>query len=311
MKSLSNIKTFVRVAEVESFARASNILGLSTSAVSKAVARLEADLGVKLFHRTTRSVSLTPDGKQFYEGCQQLLLEFDALTAEVQGSRATPRGQLTISAPAAFGRLCLVPLLQSFMQSYPEITLNISIDDHAIDLAAQGIDIVIRTGQLADSANLIASRLVTYRLVVCASPHYLAEHGEPQHPEQLQRHSCLNFRNPDTGRFFPWVLEIDGAVESYTVSGPLVFDNADAVVRSSISSLGLSQMPSFLAKEAVSRGQLVEVLNSYQPPETPVWICYLDRNFVSPRIRAFVEFMKSEKSHLSTMCSLAERIAVS
>lgn len=304
MKSLSNIQTFVRVADVQSFAKASNVLGLSTSAVSKAVARLEADLGVKLFHRTTRSVSLTPDGTRLYEGCQQLLIEFDSLTAEIQGNQATPKGRLTVSVPTAFGRICLVPLLKSFTQAFPEITLDVSMDDRAVDLAAQGIDVVIRTGQLSDSANLIVSRLVTYQTVVCASSDYLTQHTEPQHPDQLQQHTCLNFRNRATGRFYPWTFAIDGCHVQYAVSGAVVFNNADAVVRSAIAGLGLSQMPTFLAKDAIAAGTLTEVLQSYRPPTVPVWICYLDRRFVAPRIRAFVEFMTERKENFAAMCTL-------
>lgn len=304
MKSLSNIQTFVRVAEVESFAKASNVLGLSTSAVSKAVARLEADLGVKLFHRTTRSVSLTPDGVRFYEGCQQLLIEFEALTAEVQGNRAIPQGRLTVSVSPAFGRICLVPLLKGFTQAFPDIMLDISMDDRTVDLAAEGIDIVLRTGQPSDSANLIASRLVAYPIGLCGSPDYFAQHGKPQHPDELAEHVCLNFRNRDTGRLYPWVFDVAGERKTYSGSGTVVLDNADAVVRSAISGLGISQMPLFLAKEAIAAGTLVEVLKPYRPPEIPIWICYLDRRFVATRIRAFVEFMTDRKETFIEKCAV-------
>lgn len=304
MKSLSNMLAFVRVAEVQSFAQASNVLGLSTSAVSKAVARLEADLGVKLFHRTTRSISLTTDGVRFYEGCQQLLGELEALEAEIQGNRAVPRGRLTISVAPAFGRVCLAPMLKAFTQAFPEITLDISMDDRFVDLAEQGVDIVIRTGNLSDSANLIARQLVAYPLVVCGSPAYFEQHGYPQHPNQLQQHICLNFRNRATGRFYSWSFAVDGKIERWAVSGSVVFDNADAIVRSAIGGLGLSQMPAYLAAEATSNGNLVEVLNAYRPAEVPVWICYLDRRFVAPRIRAFVEFVVAHQERFIAMCAL-------
>lgn len=295
---------FVRVAEAQSFAQASNVLGLSTSAVSKAVARLEADLGIKLFHRTTRSISLTVDGVRFYEGCQQLLGELEALEAEIQGSRATPRGRLTVSVPAAFGRVCLVPIIKELTQAFPEIVLDISMDDRTVDLAEQGIDVAIRTGQLSDRANLIVRQLVAYPLIVCGSPTYVEQYGQPQHPEQLQQHSCLNFRNRATGRFYPWSFAVNGKVERYAVSGSVVFDNADAIVRSAIAGLGLSQMPAFLAAEAISTGNLVEVLNRYRPPEVPVWACYLDRRLVAPRIRSFVEFIAKQKEVFAKMCSM-------
>ncbi|WP_242054199.1 LysR family transcriptional regulator [Nostoc sp. FACHB-888] len=299
---MSNLLAFVRVAEAQSFAQASNDLGLSTSAVSKAVARLEADLGVKLFHRTTRSISLTSDGVQFYEGCQQLLGELDALEAEIQGNRATPKGQLTVSVPPSFGRVCLVSIIKEFTQTFPEISLDILMDDRQVDLAKEAVDVVIRTGQLSDSANLIARQLFTYPLVVCGSPTYFKQHGRPQHPEQLQQHSCLNFRNRATGRIYPWSFTLEYKAEQYAVSGSVVFDNADAIVRSTIAGLGLSQMPGFLAAEAISSGNLVEVLNAYRPLEVPVWICYLDRRFVAPRIRSFVEFVAVQKEVFTAMC---------
>ncbi|MCC5653080.1 LysR family transcriptional regulator [Nostoc sp. XA013] len=303
IKSLSNLLSFVRVAEAQSFVQASNVLGLSTSALSKAVARLEADLGVKLFHRTTRSISLTSDGVRFYEGCQQLLGELDALEAEIQGNRAAPKGRLTVSVPPAFGRVCLVPILKTFTQMFPDMTLDISMDDRHVDLAEQAVDVVIRTGQLSDSANLIASQLVTYPLVVCGSPTYFEQHPKPQHPEQLQQHSCLNFRNRATGRIYPWSFTQARKVERYAVSGSVVFDNADAIVRSTIAGLGLSQMPGFLAAEAIETGNLVEVLNIYRPLEVPVWICYLDRRFVAPRIRSFVEFTAAQKEVFTLICT--------
>ncbi len=295
---------FVRVAEVQSFVQASNMLGLSTSAVSKAVARLEADLGVKLFHRTTRSISLTTDGLRFYEGCQQLLGELEALEAEIQGNRVAPKGRLTVSVSPAFGQVCLVPMLKAFTQAFPDITLDISMDDRLVDPAEQGVDVVIRTGNLNDSANLIARQLVAYPLVVCGSPAYFEQHGYPQHPSQLQKHSCLNFRNRSTGRFYAWSFTVDGKVERCAVSGSVVFDNADAIVRSAIAGLGLSQMPAYLAAEATSHGNLVEILNTYRPPEVPVWICYLDRRFVAPRIRSFVEFMATQKDIFTALCTL-------
>ncbi|MBD0303354.1 MAG: LysR family transcriptional regulator [Tolypothrix sp. T3-bin4] len=303
MKSLSNLLAFVRVAEAQSFAQASNDLGLSTSAVSKAVARLEADLGVKLFHRTTRSISLTSDGVQFYEGCQQLLGELNALEAEIQGNRATPKGRLTVSVPPSFGRVCLVSIIKEFTQTFPEISLDILMDDRQVDLAKEAVDVVIRTGQLSDSANLIARQLLTYPLVVCGSPTYFKQHGRPQHPEQLQQHSCLNFRNRATGRIYPWSFTLKHKAEQYAVSGSVVFDNADAIVRSAIAGLGLSQMPGFLAAEAISSGNLIEVLNAYRPLEIPVWICYLDRRFVAPRIRSFVEFVAVQKEVFTAMCT--------
>lgn len=305
MKSLANIQTFLRVAEIQSFTRASNDLGLSASAVSKAVSRLESDLGVKLFHRTTRSISLTPDGIRFYEGCKQLLSDLELLKSEVQGDRQlAPKGKLTLSVPEAFGRVCLVPMLGDFIRAFPDLILDVSMDDYPVDLAAQGVDVAIRTGSLSDRANLIASQLTTYPMVVCASPAYLKQQGQPYHPTDLQQHSCLNFRNQATGRFYPWMFSINGRSERYAASGSLVFNNTDAIVQSAIAGLGLSQMPSFLAAKALAKGELVEVLQPYRPPQIAAWICYLDRRFVAPRIRAFVDYMLEQRKAFAAMCTL-------
>lgn len=304
MKSLSNIQSFVRVAEVQSFTGASNSLGLSASAVSKAVGRLEADLGVKLFHRTTRSISLTSDGERFYEGCKQLLADLALLEAEVQGQhQVSPQGQLTLSIPEAFGRVCVVPLLGEFLQALPDLTINLSMDDYAVDLAAEGVDATIRTGALSDRANLIASRLTIYPMVACASPEYLSRYGQPQHPDELAQHTCLNFRNRATGRFYPWMFSVDGISRQYSTTGNLVFDNSDAIAQSTIAGLGVSQMPAFLAAKALANGDLLEVLRAYRPPEIPVWVCYLDRRFVAPRIRAFVDFILGHRETFMMMCT--------
>lgn len=195
--------------------------------------------------------------------------------------------------------------VQSFAQAANTLgPLDISMDDRPIDLAEQAVDVVIRSGQLSDSANLIARQIISYPLVVCGAPTYLAQHGNPQHPDQLQQHTCLNFRNRSTGRLYPWSFAIGDEVERYAVSGSVVFDNADAIVQSAIAGLGLSQMPTFLAAAALAEGDLQEVLQPYRPPEMPVWICYLDRRFVAPRIRVFVDFMASQKAVLTAMYRL-------
>lgn len=247
---------------------------MSASAVSKAVSRLENDLGVKLFHRTTRRISLTPDGMRFYEGCKQLLSDLELLKFEVQGNhQLAPRGKLTLSVPEAFGRVCLVPMLGDFLRAFPDLILDVSMDDYPVDLAAQGVDVAIQTGSLSDRANLIASQLTTYPMVVYASPAYLKQQGQPDHPTDLQQHSCLNFRNQATGRFYPWMFSINVSSQRYAASGTLVFNNTDAIVQSAIAGLGLSQMPRFLAAKALAKGELVEVLQPYRPPQIGAWIC--------------------------------------
>jgi len=222
-----------------------------------------------------------------------LLLELDELAAEIQGNQETPKGRLTVSVPVALGRMCLIDAFGEFMQKFPEISLEVTFDDRAVDLAEKGIDVVIRTGTLTDSANLIAQRIFTYQLMVCGTQDYFARYGKPEHPQELEEHNCLNFRNRDTGRTVPWFFSINSKVERFNANGKLVFDDGEAVARAAMVGIGISQMPSFMAAQAIQNGVLSEVLQPYRPDETPIWVAYLDRRFVSSRIRAFMEFMSS------------------
>ncbi len=301
MKSLSNVATFVRVAEAQSFVEAANWLGLSPSAVSKAVAKLEEELGIKLLHRTTRSVSLTPEGERFYEGIKRLLGEMEALTEELTESLSEPRGRLKVSMPAAYGRMWGAEIVAQFLQTYPKIFIELSLDDRDVDLAAEGVDVAIRAGALVDSVNLIARRLFVDPLITCATPEYLDRFGRPQHPDELSNYNCLNFRNRKTGRHMPWFFTIDDNVERRTVEGCLTIDDGEAVGRTAMAGVGISQMPGFMAAEALRKGLLEEVLSDYRPPPVPFTALYLDRRLVSPRIQAFIDFMsKRGKGHYAS-----------
>ncbi|MEM9005696.1 MAG: LysR family transcriptional regulator [Cyanobacteria bacterium P01_F01_bin.86] len=302
MKSLSNVTTFIQVAESQSFVYAANALGLSAPAVSKAIAKLEAELGVKLFHRTTRSVSLTPEGERFYEGITPLMQEMAALTTELTESLSQPQGRLKISMGAAYGRIWGTQLMPDFLNQYPQIAVELSLDDQDVDLAAEGIDVALRIGVLPNSANLIARRLFTDPLITCAAPAYLKQAGCPRHPDDLDHYNCLNFRNRKTGRHMPWFFMMDGQVERRQVKGNLTIDDGEAVGRSAIAGLGISQMPGYMAATALEKGLLIEVLHEYRPPEVPITALYLERRLVSPRIRAFVDFMV-EQRHLSNLAS--------
>ena len=291
MKSLSNIKTFVRVAQTKSFVEAANILSLSPPATSKAVAKLEEELGVKLLHRTTRSVSLTNEGERFYEVAQRLLEEMDDLVQELKDTKTEPSGRLKVSMSAAYGRMWGTILLAQFLQAYPQISVDLSLDDRDVDLAAEGFDVVIRVGELADSANLIARRLFLDPLITCATPEYLEHYGRPQHPEELAQYYCLNFRNRKTGRLVPWFFTIDEQIERRNFTGTLTIDDGEAVGQAAMLDMGISQMPGFMAINALTEGKLEEVLADYRPDEVPFTALYLERRLVSPRIQAFIDFM--------------------
>ncbi|MEM1367618.1 MAG: LysR family transcriptional regulator [Cyanobacteria bacterium P01_H01_bin.15] len=298
MKSLSNVTIFIQVAESLSFVQAANALSLSAPAVSKAIAKLEDELGVRLLHRTTRSVSLTPEGERFYEGITPLLQEMTALSTELTESLSQPQGRLKVSMGGAYGRIWGTQLMPAFLKQYPQISVELSLDDRDVDLAADGIDVAVRIGMLPDSANLIARRLFTDPLITCATPAYLEQAGCPRHPDDLKHHNCLNFRNRKTGRPMPWLFTMDGQVERRQVKGNLIIDDGEAVGRSAIAGLGISQMPGYIAETALEQGLLREVLHEYRPPKVPITALYLQRKLVSPRIRAFVDFMVKQR-HLS------------
>jgi LysR family transcriptional regulator, regulator for bpeEF and oprC len=291
MKSLSNIKTFVRVAQTKSFVEAANVLSLSPPATSKAVAKLEEELGVKLLHRTTRSVSLTPEGERFYEVAQRFLEEMNDLAQELQDSLSEPRGRLKISMSAAYGRMWGIKILSQFLRAYPQISVELSLDDREVDLAAEGFDVVVRVGALADSANLIARRLFLDPLITCTTPEYLKRYGRPQYPDELANYNCLNFRNRKTGRPVPWFFTIDEEVERRNFTGTLTIDDGEAVGQAAMSGMGISQMPGFMAINALQEGTLEEVLADYRPPSVPFTALYLERRLVSPRIQVFIDFM--------------------
>ena len=291
MKSLSNIKTFVRVAQTKSFVEAANILSLSPPATSKAVAKLEEELGVKLLHRTTRSVSLTNEGERFYEVAQRLLEEMDDLVQELKDTKTEPSGRLKVSMSAAYGRMWGTILLAQFLQAYPQISVDLSLDDRDVDLAAEGFDVVIRVGELADSANLIARRLFLDPLITCATPEYLEHYGRQHHPEELAQYNCLNFRNRKTGRLVHWFFTIDEQIERRNFTGTLTIDDGEAVGQAAMLDMGISQMPGFMAINALTEGKLEEVLADYRQDDVTFTALYLERRLVSPRIQAFIDFM--------------------
>ncbi len=287
-RNLTALAATVQVAEQGTFAGASRELGLSTSAVSKAIARLEREFGVKLFRRTTRSVSLTPEGERFVQGVKPLLAELDALADEVVDSSAEPRGLLRISAPVTYARTVLAPCVAEFRRRFEEVQVDLLLDDRDVDLAAGQVDVAVRTGALPDNVNLVARRLFDDPLVSCAAPDYLGRYGEPMTPDDLRHHHCLSFRNPRTGRAAPWVF---AGNDRRRMPATITINDVEAVSHAASSGAGIAQLPGYLANRCIEAGRLREVLRAYRPPDVPFSALYLDRRFVSPRIRVFIDYL--------------------
>ncbi|TNE65683.1 MAG: LysR family transcriptional regulator [Alphaproteobacteria bacterium] len=306
MRQLNNVNTFLEVARTRSFAAAAKSLGLSTSATSKAVARLEEEFGVKLLHRTTRSVSLTAEGERFLEGAGRLKTEMDDLIAAVTESRGAPRGRITIGCTVILGRMWLAPLMVDFQRQYPDISVELRLEDRAADLAAEGLDLVVRAGELSDNSNLVARRFFEARFIMAASPDYLARRGTPTGIDDLDNHDCLSFRNPGSGRLYPWRFTFEGYSVSKQVPGRLVANEGDALRLAAEAGAGIVQMPSYVLAESLGNGKLVPVLPDLWPVAQPYHLLYLDRRFQSPRIRALIDFLTAHRpdweAALSAIC---------
>jgi DNA-binding transcriptional LysR family regulator len=264
---LDGITVFVEVVRLGGFARAAEHLGLTRSAVGKAMARLEARLAARLFHRTTRVQSLTEDGQIYYEHCLRALAAMQAAEAQMQSGRHDVAGRLRVSMPVLFGRHCIAPILLELARQHPSLELYLSFSDRPVDVLAEGFDLAIRSGVLgAESEGLRARKLVVQRKRVCASPAYLAAHGRPRGTAELSRHSILLYRRAD--RLNVWQLpDASGRVVDTPLTSRLQLDDLEAIADAATAGLGLAWLPEWLVRERLRTGALVSVLDD-QPGAT-------------------------------------------
>ncbi|SCB44699.1 LysR family transcriptional regulator [Rhizobium lusitanum] len=288
MESLTGIAAFVHAAEQQSYVAAARITGASPSAISKAVGRLEAHLGVRLFNRTTRSMSLTEEGVVFYERCKRILEDLGDAEAVILQSRNRPAGRLRVSMPHIVGHHLFMPILRSFVESFPEIELDIDFEDRVVDLVAEGVDVVVRSGELADSG-LIARVLGQQHFVVCGSPEYVQRRGRPQTPADLAGHACIHFKYPSSGRIALWAFRTPH--DRLILPRNLIFNNTDAGLRATLDGLGLSHLPAYVAEPYIQTGVLTPVLTSFMIPFGSLSLVWQSNRQLSPKVRAFVDFM--------------------
>ncbi|WP_369039215.1 LysR family transcriptional regulator [Stenotrophomonas maltophilia] len=287
--SYAGVLAFIAVAAEGSFARAGDRLGVGRSAVSRSVQKLEGQLGVRLFLRTTRSTSLTREGELFLEGCSPGVACILQALDEVRDLReGPPRGHLRISASHGFGRRVIAPLLSSFRAAYPEVSVELLLDEQAPDLAADRIDVAFRDGLLEDS-QVIAKQLVPMQLVACASPAYVQEHGLPQTLEALSSHACIGRRLPG-GRLQRWEFRVEGREVNPEPTARLVFNDADLALQAVIDGQGIAQLPSYQVHDALRAGAVVTCLDRYAPHDRGHYLCYLSRRQLPKRVRAFIDF---------------------
>ena len=289
MDSFGAIPVFVAVVEKGGFSAAAVALGLSKSAVSKRINRLEAQLGVRLLHRTTRRLGLTEAGERYYDNAVRALEAANRAEDAVTELQGEPSGRLRISSPMSFGRLHLAPMIPSFLQRYPKLQLELVMDDKKVDLVAAGIDVAIRSGAggLPDSS-LVARKLVPLRHVVCASPRYLEDRGAPQAPAELAERNCLLFSySSDAGE---WAFSRNGETASVSVSGNYQVNNSEALLAALREGLGIGRVPTFVAGPAIQSGELVAVLPEWQLPEHALYAVYPERAYLPAKVRAFLDF---------------------
>jgi len=282
---LNAVRIFVKTTELRSFTKAAAVLKMTQSGVSRAVTRLESDLGVKLMNRTTRSLSLTPDGQAFFDRCSLLLTEFDDAEYQLTEQQEQPTGVLKISSPVGFGRFVLLPILTLLAKKYPNLIVEASITDRMVDLVAEGFDAAIRIGTIPDS-RIVARRLNIVRLVTIASPTYLERFGTPKTPDDLLQHNCLNYRFPRTGRLYEWRFIENGRERKLAVSGNILLDSSDGLLDLVVQGHGIVQTQRFIATQALANKQVVPILEEYDAERGPISLIYPQGRHLSSKIRA-------------------------
>lgn len=292
MDRLTEMDAFVQVVDSGGFTDAARKMGLSKSAVSKHIASLEARLAVRLLNRTTRRVSPTELGLAYYDRARIVLA--DALEADsmVTAMQATPKGGLRVSAPVTFGIRHLSDAVASFLRTYPEVDVNLVLDDRFVELVAEGFDLAIRIGALADSS-LMARKLAETRLLMVASPEYLAEMGAPRAIDDLNTHRLLHYTNLATGNF--WRLQGPSGEERHIrAGGRLTVNNGESLLKAAESGLGIVLVPAFIVGDAVETGRLVEVLADRPREVLGIYAVYPQGPFPQPKLRAFIDFLAEQ-----------------
>jgi DNA-binding transcriptional LysR family regulator len=293
MASLDLYMSFASAARNSSFARAARELGVSPSAVAKNIARLERELKIRLFQRTTRQVTLTQDGERLQSRIQRILEDVADLEAAVAGVRAEPTGTLRVEAPITFGRRILLPALARLRRRYPQLPIEVRFSDSYADLIRDGLDAAIRVGALDDSM-LIARRIASQTLVTCASPAYLRRQGAPRAPAELAKHTCLLFRIPSSGRDWVWRYRVGGREVAVRLDSTLRLGDGEALVVAAVAGLGIVHVPDYMAAPELSRGRLVEVLESFRPPALPISIVYPGQREPPLRLRLLIDLFTAE-----------------
>lgn len=286
----TGIEAFVTTARAGGFTPAAEVLGLTPSGVAKAVTRLEARIGMKLFHRTTRRLTLTPEGEAYLATCLQVMDELEQAEHGLAPSDRAPQGRLRVELPAAFGRRHVLPSLLDLASRFDKLDLSVSFSERRIDLVKEGFDLAVRIGQLSSDGDLVARRLGTQRLVHCASPAYIQRYGQLKSIEELAERDCITGpRRYDKAR---WILKLpDGKVREIEIQGRHDFTDGDSMLAAGLAGCGVMQMPTWLVGDHLRAGRLVQVLEDYAGAEMPIHVVWPKSRYMQPKLRSAVDML--------------------
>lgn len=291
MDRLQLMQIFTRVVEMHSFSRAAESLSLPSSRVTRAVKELEAFLGVRLLQRTTRHLSLTADGTNYYDHCRRLLTDIEAVEASFPGSAGRPRGRLRVDMTLSLARLVVLPSIKDFQARFPDVELTLTMADRTVELVQEGIDCVIRAGTPEDSPTLVAKRVGAFHWITCASPDYLAAHGTPATLEDLAQHEAVGYLSSRTARSLEWHYVVNGEDRCIRMRERLIVNDTDAYVACALEGLGFIRAGSYMVMHHLRSGRLKPVLTDYSAPAVPLSVLYPRNRHLSPTVRAFVDWV--------------------
>ena len=290
MDKLQAMEVFVRVVETGGITRAADSLGVPKATATTLIQKLEAVLGVRLLNRTTRSVSVTPDGASYYERCVSILSQVRETEESLARQHATPRGRLRVDVPTLMARSVFVPALPQFFARYPDIELALACREGRADLIEEGVDCAVWSGEIEDSS-FVARRVGFLYFATCAAPSYLAAHGKPTHPHELVEHRCINHFSPRSGNVYDWVFSKGGTRVQTALRGHIALEDENSYVAAAEAGLGIAQIPAFVLKESMERGRLELVLGDWFPEPSPLHVVYPQHRHLSSKVRVFVDWI--------------------
>jgi DNA-binding transcriptional LysR family regulator len=287
---LDGISVFVQVVQSNSFVNAAKKMNHSTSYISKEVSKLESRLGVRLLHRTTRTLSLTSEGEVYYRQCQQIIEDALQVESNISGRQQIPQGRLKLSCPVGIGVSRIRPILAEFIAKYPKITLDIDLNDHKVDLISDGFDIVIRAAAQLEDSSLISRRFMNSTSLTLASPEYLKIHGTPKHPDELIAHQIISYRNLKNPEVWQYISKSGQKIQTQ-VNSRVLCNNSEMMTSLCLAGQGIIRMPLFNLSDEVATGKLVPIFENFMPNDIGVYLVYPSRKNMPAKLKCFIDFI--------------------